>query len=252
MFKDNKYTETYFKIIEKYKDMDLCSIKCEKHHIVPKSMGGSNGRENIVKLPIKAHYVCHHLLIYMTTNSNDYEKMIHAFWRMCNTKTQKQKITAKSYTILKERRIDILKNKPNVWLGRKHSELSKEKMSIKAKGRNPHLYENYNKPKIWNKGKSKETDETIKRIADNKTGSRNIMYGKTGKNHPNSKKFAFINKDNIIIKYFYTRLEFKQYCIDTDIPNYGLYKTLKENSVYLDSSKNKRYAKYNGYYLKYV
>lgn len=35
----------------------------EHHHIVPRSLGGSNDDENIVRLTAREHYICHRLLI---------------------------------------------------------------------------------------------------------------------------------------------------------------------------------------------
>ena len=34
----------------------------EKHHIIPKSLGGSNHRDNIVRLTAREHFLCHWLL----------------------------------------------------------------------------------------------------------------------------------------------------------------------------------------------
>ena len=44
----------------------------ENHHILPKSMGGSNLKENLVLLTPKEHYVCHRLLCYLTTNRSNF------------------------------------------------------------------------------------------------------------------------------------------------------------------------------------
>lgn len=55
----------------------------ESHHIIPKSLGGSNDIKNRVLLTAKEHYVCHHLLVYMyPQNSIECKKMICAWWAM--------------------------------------------------------------------------------------------------------------------------------------------------------------------------
>ena len=41
----------------------------EKHHIIPKSCGGSNKKENLVALTAKEHFICHLLLTKMTENN---------------------------------------------------------------------------------------------------------------------------------------------------------------------------------------
>jgi len=57
----NIYEERYYKLVNHYKNLILEGY-VEKHHIIPKCMGGSNDPENIVTLTAKAHYVAHHLL----------------------------------------------------------------------------------------------------------------------------------------------------------------------------------------------
>jgi probable mobile endonuclease E len=58
--------------------------KFERHHIVPKSLGGSNKKENIVKLTYREHYIAHLLLckIYKPKGGMDYARMLFAFNRM--------------------------------------------------------------------------------------------------------------------------------------------------------------------------
>ena len=47
----------------------------ENHHIIPRSMGGSDEKENLVKLTPKEHYICHLCLIKFNEGP-DYYKMI--------------------------------------------------------------------------------------------------------------------------------------------------------------------------------
>lgn len=58
--------------------------KFERHHIVPKSLGGSNKKENIVKLTYREHFIAHLLLckIYKPKGGMDYARMLFAFNRM--------------------------------------------------------------------------------------------------------------------------------------------------------------------------
>ena len=58
--------------------------KFERHHIVPKSLGGSNNDDNIVKLTYREHFMAHLLLckIYKPKGGEDYKKMLFAFNRM--------------------------------------------------------------------------------------------------------------------------------------------------------------------------
>lgn len=53
----------------------------EKHHILPKSLGGSNERSNIVCLTYREHFIAHWLLTKFV-KTTDKKKMLHALWRM--------------------------------------------------------------------------------------------------------------------------------------------------------------------------
>lgn len=64
------------------------------HHIIPRSMGGNNSNENLVKLSNKEHYVAHHLLWKIYGN----QSMTCAFWMMCNARNNSNvRITARAY-----------------------------------------------------------------------------------------------------------------------------------------------------------
>ena len=65
IFIQNKYTRIYYTIIEKAKSRTISSYT-ENHHIIPKSLGGSNSKDNLVALTAREHFVCHLLLTKMT------------------------------------------------------------------------------------------------------------------------------------------------------------------------------------------
>ena len=80
LFIDNKYTRTYYKIIARAQGrVNHCYT--EKHHIIPKSLGGSNSKSNLVALTAKEHFLCHRLLVKMTEGDNKV-KMRRAIWAM--------------------------------------------------------------------------------------------------------------------------------------------------------------------------
>ena len=65
------YEKLYQSIIAKAR----CTVyneACELHHILPKSLGGSDDAENLVRVPVRLHYVLHCLLyrIHKDTNPN--------------------------------------------------------------------------------------------------------------------------------------------------------------------------------------
>ena len=73
----NKYHMNYEKIyysvirkgLERGLDKKLFDVYLEKHHIVPKCVGGTNDESNLVLLTAKEHYICHLLLTKMYPTS---------------------------------------------------------------------------------------------------------------------------------------------------------------------------------------
>lgn len=112
IFINNKYTSIYYSIIEKSKNRKISGYT-EKHHIIPKSLGGSNKSNNLVKLTAREHYICHILLVLMTFGKNQM-KMIHAATAFINWKTTKHDrkfhFNSKTYQSLKEKRSEMLKH----------------------------------------------------------------------------------------------------------------------------------------------
>ena len=84
------YKAIYYKIIEKAKKETENGNRhvgyYEKHHIIPKSLGGNNEKENLVKLTAREHFLCHWLLVKIYDKGTiERNKMLCAFWRMQST-----------------------------------------------------------------------------------------------------------------------------------------------------------------------
>ena len=80
MYLQNKYTQWYYSIIDRARSRTLVTYK-ERHHIIPRSLGGNNDPTNLVDLTGREHFVCHWLLIKMVEGKVR-EKMIYAFRMM--------------------------------------------------------------------------------------------------------------------------------------------------------------------------
>lgn len=78
------YLKVYNNIIKNAKndEQNRSNVYCEVHHIVPQCIGGTNDNDNLVRLTLKEHYVCHKLLTKIYPNN---KKIIHAFWMMTIT-----------------------------------------------------------------------------------------------------------------------------------------------------------------------
>ena len=85
-FIDNKYKKLYFKIIENRRCNNFLGYT-EKHHIIPRSIGGLDISDNFVKLSAREHFICHYLLKKFTRGQS-YYKMVCAFKAMCELISQ--------------------------------------------------------------------------------------------------------------------------------------------------------------------
>lgn len=76
IFINNKYTRIYYSIVDRAKSRQISGYT-EKHHIIPRSLGGSNDDSNLVALTAREHFICH-LLLTRITQSKDKKKMVLA------------------------------------------------------------------------------------------------------------------------------------------------------------------------------
>jgi hypothetical protein len=76
----NKYTKCYFAITS-YRKQNPATGYTENHHIHPESLGGSNKKDNMVRLTAREHYVCHLLLTKMLIGEPK-KRMCYAFRSM--------------------------------------------------------------------------------------------------------------------------------------------------------------------------
>ena len=74
------YCLIYEKLIEKAKCRVSLKGYTEKHHIIPKCMGGSNNTNNLVDLTPEEHYVAHQLLVKIYPNNS---LLVFAAHKMC-------------------------------------------------------------------------------------------------------------------------------------------------------------------------
>lgn len=105
IFLQNKYTNTYYNIINNAKSRTLsCDVYTEKHHIIPNSLGGDNSKDNLIVLTAREHFICHWLLTKMTLYESR-RKMVYALKMMFANKTTNR------YTIPSARLYQLLKIK---------------------------------------------------------------------------------------------------------------------------------------------
>lgn len=101
MFIDNKYAKYYYALVEYRKASPPATGQyTEKHHIIPKSLGGSNDSDNLVVLTGREHYVAHRLLCKMTEGVHN-QKMWMALHRMIHGKLSPA-VTSREYAYFRE------------------------------------------------------------------------------------------------------------------------------------------------------
>ena len=74
------YEKNYFQLIEKAKSRKT-DLPTEIHHILPRSLGGTDEETNLVKLTFREHYLAHYLLWKFTTGE-EHKKMARALFVM--------------------------------------------------------------------------------------------------------------------------------------------------------------------------
>lgn len=138
VFTVNKYTRIYYILIERAKSRTILKeTYTEKHHIIPRSLGGNNSNDNIAVLTAKEHYICHLLLIRMTAGSNK-TKMRYAAYKLTLKNAHQQqryKVTGKQYQYLKEQMAIANSERTGPNLGKSMSQKTKDKISNSLKGR---------------------------------------------------------------------------------------------------------------------
>lgn len=106
----------------------------ELHHIIPKSLGGSNKNSNRVLLTAREHFIVHKclVLIYLKEdNKNAYHKMVHALHRFLYSKNSSEyKISSKDYEKIKKMHSTSISKSLK---GKKHTEEARKNMSTAQK-----------------------------------------------------------------------------------------------------------------------
>lgn len=114
MFNETKYTRLYFTLISHFADS---SGAIEKHHITPKSCGGSNDIDNIARVPPRVHFILHRLLPKMVIDKTHKNKMQQALWRMMNPQSKSHErtyiVTSTAYQQSRLRQKEFMRGENN-------------------------------------------------------------------------------------------------------------------------------------------
>jgi hypothetical protein len=140
----------------------------EIHHIIPKSLGGTDETINLIRLTAREHYICHLLLSEMYKKETfEWYKMNHAFQMMnLNGNKQNRYFNSRIYELKK---IDFKKTMSWAQSGNKNSQYGKKK--------------------------SDETKEKIRTSINKRLGKENNITAKQIKNLKRQKEIEFYTVD---------------------------------------------------------
>jgi hypothetical protein len=126
------YLNRYKKLLSQYSNHT--ADYTEIHHICPKSLGGDNSNDNLIRLSSRVHFLAH----WMLWKAYNTEELAYAFWAMCHQKKSGQeqrytKINSKTYKLLKEKRSELIrKSNSNRWKNPQWADKMKQKLSDAA------------------------------------------------------------------------------------------------------------------------
>ena len=170
------YQNIYNNLVQKAQSRELDGY-VEKHHIVPKCMGGDNANSNIVSLSAKEHFIAHKLLVRIYPNTKGVWYALIAMGRI---------VEFKSRIFESERQKACAMRK-----GFKYSEESKKKMSLVKLGKASNSPNTQFKTGLvsWNAGKfgqehhlfgSKRTEVTRAKMSVAQKACGNIPPSRKG------------------------------------------------------------------------
>jgi hypothetical protein len=134
IFNDSKYTRWYWQIVNNARTQNRTKTDgsyYERHHIVPKSLGGGEANSNKVLLTFKEHFICHWLLTKMVNEKEHFWKMNSALTRMANVSPKSlvgRVLLSWQFVKAKRSYVDAMR-------GRVFSAETRAKMSTSATGR---------------------------------------------------------------------------------------------------------------------
>jgi hypothetical protein len=174
-FLENKYSIWYYSIINNAQGRIVVGY-IEKHHILPRSLGGSDDVSNIVNLSAREHFVCHLLLTKMTTGE-DKIKMQHAVGKFIQAAPwQARSFTSWEYKTIRETISKVRTGTKRPGIGGVKKGTIPWNKGIKQ---GPHSEESNKKRSATMTG-MKRSDEFCQKVSAGKKGHK---AGMTGKKH---------------------------------------------------------------------
>lgn len=128
------YSRHYLKLITKA--MNRENVPCEyteRHHIIPRCVGGDDSPYNIISLTAREHYIAHHLLHRMVPED---DRLFFAFYMMAYVSdNNQQRYTSRRYGYLKEEKAERTRKRSlDYWNDPKWGKYRRQEVSQRFKG----------------------------------------------------------------------------------------------------------------------
>lgn len=182
--------ETYEKFINnilKTRGRFACGTEYhECHHILPRCMGGTDDKDNLIDLFAREHFIAHKLL---AQESPDNEKLLYAWWRMCNWQNHNQEFyvpTPEEYEVARKRFSESISGDNNPMknpltriksskshLGYVPTQETRDKLSMSHKGKHSGVDNCMYGQEPWNKGLM-WSDDIRKKMSDSWDYSKHV------------------------------------------------------------------------------
>lgn len=150
---------------------DQEKIIFHKHHIVPKHIGGTNDRDNIIKVNISLHAFLHKLLWEEHKNEKD-----RIAWLGLSKQIEKSEIHLMLVSLprseeTKQKMSESRMGNVSGFKGKTHSDKSKKEMRQKKLGKEPWNKGKKGMQNPWNKGKKTgpRSEETKQKLSERTT-----------------------------------------------------------------------------------
>lgn len=232
------YKKIYENLI-KYRKTNIPTGYTENHHILPRSMGGSNEADNLVKLTGREHWIAH-LLLYKIHKNSQTAHACHMMAMKCEERGIPQVRNSRMYEAIRIKCIELIGNhSKNHQKGKGNSQfgtiwISNPLLKINAKVKKENEI-----PEGWFKGRNSWKNEELK-IKKKKIRQilkfRKVLLDRknNNKNKKIKKIFRFRDKKyyeklyNIMIKQNLSLRQMKDYYPKSHV---SLYKNFKKYGI---------------------
>lgn len=267
------YKLHYDKLIDRAKNRSILKTEyTETHHIIPKSVGGNNTKENLVKLFPEEHIIAHLLLVKIYNYQPALVRAVHAMTNGFNQSKNKSN-NNKKYGYLKRRYSEIMSNemKSNHYLKNMNVDEREKFLDDNVRGKNNpnygHNWSDKQKDNIskLNKGYFIAVDVHDNKFRIKKTDKRYISgelvaesrgrkvsdkikkiksAQNSGPGNPNSKEYiVYDENDNIV---YCGKGGFVDFISAEGIPKCAVYKSIKEKTRLYHTKRQQTFAYKNG------